>query len=100
VKATEETQESPRDGLYTWLIILALTVGISLWQLLLYFGIGDKGPPSWDFSVVPDVPGQAPYSTDTKAFPGLVPHPVVGQPLVEPQHVREPPRQADFGRTP
>ena len=73
----------------TWSIIVAIAAGFLAWGLLIYFVIGDKGPPSWDFSVVPDIPGQSTYSTYSPLAPhGLVPGP---EPTpVEPQHISGP----------
>jgi hypothetical protein len=33
------------------------------WGLFIFFTVGDKGLPSWDFGVVEDIPGQSAYST-------------------------------------
>ena len=55
----DETKSSKKS----WLILLATAFGFLLWGSILFFGIGDKGPPDWDYSVVPDVPGLSPYST-------------------------------------
>lgn len=73
----------------TWSIISAIAVGFLAWGLLIYFVIGDKGPPGWDFSVIPDVPGESIYSSYNPANPhGLAPGPE-STPVV-PQHVSGP----------
>ena len=73
----------------TWSIISAIAAGFLAWGLLIYFVIGDKGPPDWDFSVVPDIPGQSADFTYSPARPhGLVPGPEPAS--VEPQHVMGP----------
>jgi len=73
----------------TWGIIGGIAVTFLLWGLLLFFVIGDKGPLDWDFSVVPDVPGESVYSTMNPASPhGLAPG-IEANP-VEPQHVMGP----------
>ncbi len=53
----------------TWSIIGAIAAGFLAWGLLIYFVIGDKGPPDWDFSIIPDIPGQSAYSTYSPARP-------------------------------
>ena len=73
----------------TWSIIGAIAAGFLAWGLLIYFVIGDKGPPSWDFSVIPDIPGQSAYFTYSPTRPhGLAPGPEPAP--VEPQHVMGP----------
>jgi hypothetical protein len=71
----------------TWSILVGIAVGFLLWGLFIFHVIGEKGPPEWDFSVIPDTPGESTYSTHNPASPhGLVPGP---EPMpVEPQHVR------------
>ena len=73
----------------TWSIIGAIAAGFLAWGLLIYVVIGDKGPPDWDFSVIPDIPGQSAYFTYSPTRPnGLVPGPEPAS--VEPQHVMGP----------
>ena len=73
----------------TWSIVGAIAAGFLAWGLLIYFVIGDKGPPDWDFSVIPDIPGQSTYSSYNPVKPhGLVPGPESTP--VEPQHVLGP----------
>jgi len=82
---TEEEQSAVK----TWSIIGAIAAGFLAWGLLIYFVIGDKGPPDWDFSVIPDIPGQSTYSSYNPIKPhGLVPGPESTP--VEPQHVSGP----------
>ncbi len=83
--ATEEEHSAKR----TWSILGGIAIVFLAWGFLLFFVIGDKGPPEWDFSVIPDIPGESTYSTYSPTRPhGLVPglEPVP----VEPQHVMEP----------
>ena len=82
---TEEEVSAVR----TWSIVGAIGAGFLAWGLLIYFVIGDKGPPDWDFSVIPDIPGQSTYSTYSPVKPhGLVPGPE-STPVL-PQHVSGP----------
>jgi hypothetical protein len=41
-------------------LIAALFLG---YGIFMYFAIGDKGPPDWDFGSIEDTPGQSVYST-------------------------------------
>jgi len=82
--APTEAEESP---LLTWGIIVGIATTFLCWGLLLFFVFGDKGPPDWDYSIIPDIPGESVYSTNSAYRPhGLAP----GSQLVEPQHVMEP----------
>lgn len=90
---TEEDES--RSSLRSWLILLGTAVAFLAWGSVLYFGVGDKGPPQWDYSVIPDIPGQSPYSTSAdKIYSGMVPRPRTGTAdgSVPEQHVMEPSR--------
>lgn len=81
--------EEERSKPFTWAVLTGMAVTFLLWGLLLFFVIGDKGPPEWDFSIVPDIPGESVYSTHTPLRPhGFAPGPLP-VPLA-PQHVMEP----------
>jgi hypothetical protein len=57
---------SPSDNkteFRSWVIIFVLAVLFVAWGLFIFFTVGDKGPPAWDFGVVEDIPGQSSYST-------------------------------------
>jgi len=47
-----------------WLVPIAIAALFLLWGLLIFFMVGNKGQPPWDFGVVEDIPGQSPYSTE------------------------------------
>ena len=47
-----------------WFIVITLAVLFILWGLFIFFAVGDKGPPSWNFGVIPDIPGESHYSTE------------------------------------
>jgi hypothetical protein len=53
-----------RETLKSMLIPTGAALLFLLWGMGVYFSVGDKGPPSWDFGVVEDVPGASKYSTD------------------------------------
>jgi hypothetical protein len=77
-----ETQK--RDtGLRGWLIILTIAILFLGYGFFMFFAVGDKGPPIWDFGVVQDIPGESIYSTHSS-----------GASEPEPQHVSEKPPQA------
>ena len=57
-------QNLKRKGtLRSLIIVMAIAVLFFIWGLFIFFAVGDKGPPVWDFSVVEDIPGESPYST-------------------------------------
>jgi nicotinamide riboside transporter PnuC len=66
----EENRESPvervsdRGGTLAWIMVVGIALLFALWGLLIFTAVGDKGPPTWDFGAVQDVPGESPYSTD------------------------------------
>ena len=59
-----KSQNLKRKGtLRSWIIVMTIAVLFFIWGLFIFFAVGDKGPPVWDFSVVEDIPGESPYST-------------------------------------
>jgi nicotinamide riboside transporter PnuC len=58
---SEQKEKSNRVG---WIIVVAIAILFVLWGLFIFFAVGDKGPPSWDFGVIKDIPGESPYSTE------------------------------------
>jgi len=58
------TDSKSKAPLRSWIIILAMAALFLMWGLFIFFAVGDKGPPSWDFGVVKDIPGESPYSTE------------------------------------
>jgi hypothetical protein len=88
--ALSEERHSPT---LTWGIITGIAVAFLIWGLSIYFLLGDKGPPDWDFSVIPDIPAESAYSTHPPHRPhGLVPDPYPAQ--VDPQHIMGPATQS------
>jgi hypothetical protein len=81
------------SDLKSWAIITGLTAAVFVWGLLIFFTVGDKGLPPWDYTILPDVPGKSMYSTQgARNYSGEVPKP--GQKagdIVLQQHVRERP---------
>jgi hypothetical protein len=68
------------------MIVVAIALSFFVWGLFIFFSVGDKGSPSWDFGIVPDVPGESAYST----------HPL-RSPEPEPQHVSQKPLRTETG---
>jgi nicotinamide riboside transporter PnuC len=58
---SEQKEKTNRVG---WIIVVAIAILFVLWGLFIFFAVGDKGPPSWDFGVIKDIPGESPYSTE------------------------------------
>ena len=74
------------SALRSWVIIWVLAIIFVSWGLFIFLTVGDKGPPSWDFGVVRDIPGESAYSTQ-RTLAGEESAP-------KPQHVSQKPLQA------
>jgi hypothetical protein len=70
-----------------WFFVCATALCFLLYGLLMYYVIGDKGPPGWDFGAVADIPGESIYSTNEPVTGGMA------EP--EPQHVSRKPSRAE-----
>ena len=66
-------------------IVLAIAISFLVWGLFIFFSVGDKGSPPWDFGIVQDIPGESAYST----HPPKAPEP-------ESQHVSQKPAQVEI----
>jgi hypothetical protein len=98
-KGTLMGSSDREGGVKETLRSLSMVVGIAifffLWGLTIFFTVGEKGPPSWDFGTVQDIPGESTYSTQRiKEIADLMPLPVETQTVVDKQHVDEVPRKA------
>ena len=72
-----------------WFIVCTLAILFLIYGVFMYFVVGDKGPPDWDFGNVEDIPGQSVYSTNPAGQgPATVP---------EPQHVSQKPPLVELG---
>jgi len=69
------------------LFIFLLAASFLAWGFLLFYTIGDKGPPPWDFGIVGDIPGESAFSTHPP-LPGKISDP-------DPQHVSGRPRAVE-----
>jgi hypothetical protein len=84
-----------RETLRSLGIVVGMALLFFIWGLAIFFTVGDKGSPSWDFGTVQDIPGESPYSTQRiKEVADLSPLPVESGQVVDQQHVDEPPREA------
>lgn len=85
--AHDESEETAYSPVKSWLIVVGIALLFTVWGLMIFFVVGDKGSPIWDFAVVEDIPGQSSYSTSSPVeFPTLIPYPVQKD-QVFPQHV-------------
>ncbi|HVN95887.1 MAG TPA: hypothetical protein VMT62_05625 [Syntrophorhabdaceae bacterium] len=75
--------DEDRTTLKAWFFVIGLAVIFLLYGLFMFFTIGDKGPPDWDFTDVEDTPGKSLYSTSPQ------PAGNTGEPHL--QHVSEKP---------
>jgi hypothetical protein len=60
------SEQKDSSTLKDWLVPIAIAVLFLVWGLLIFFMVGNKGQPPWDFGVVEDIPGQSPYSTERR----------------------------------
>ena len=84
----DEKKEEGWMGVRGWLYVSGLALFFLLYGLFMFYMIGDKGPPGWDFGRVEDIPGESVYSTN---------QPITGRMSApEPQHVSRRPSRADI----
>lgn len=82
--------EQGSASLLSWAIVLGIASTFFVWGIFIFFTVGDKGSPPWNFGVVADIPGESPYADYGPQF-------VPGKGMVvPPQHVREGPPES-FG---
>lgn len=61
-----------RETLKSMLITAVIALFFLFWGMFIYFSVGDKGHPPWDFGAVKDVPGESKYSTvDGRPLSGI-----------------------------
>ena len=63
MEVTNQTRE-PKGNLKAWIIVISMAVLFLVWGIFVFFSVGDKGPPPWDFGVIRDIPGESLYSTE------------------------------------
>ena len=59
-------EQKESSTLKNWLVPIAIAVLFLVWGLVIFFMVGNKGQPPWDFGAVEDIPGQSPYSTERR----------------------------------
>jgi hypothetical protein len=80
---------SQKGNLRTLAVAFGLAVGFLVWGLFVFFTVGDKGAPAFDYGGVPDVPGLSIYSTDSsRPLPNVPPYFLHEQAGLSPQHVK------------
>jgi hypothetical protein len=47
-----------------WILVVAMAFLFLAWGIFIFFMVGDKGNPGWNFGVVKDTPGESVYSTE------------------------------------
>jgi hypothetical protein len=87
-KNNQAPGENIRAVIRSWSIVALIAATFLVWGLFLFFSVGDKGPPDWDYSIVRDIPGESPFSTHRvrKFVPGKTP-PRLPEDRVNGQHV-------------
>ena len=61
---------SEESVLTTWLTIFLLSLLFLMYCFFAYHYIGDRGPPSWKYGTISDVPGTSPHAIyKTLPFP-------------------------------
>lgn len=83
----DENPKQERAPLQTLTLVLVMAISFLIWGFLLFYTIGDKGTPPWDFNVVRDIPGESVHSTNP-SLSGKISEP-------DPQHVSSPPRSVE-----
>ena len=93
--ASFDREDIAKETLRSLGMVLAIAVLFLMWGFTIFFTVGEKGPPGWDFGTVQDIPGESPYSTHRiKEVADLTPLPVPNKVSVDKQHVDEPPKEA------
>jgi hypothetical protein len=86
----EKDHEHETSAFKSWVIVCGAAVSFFLWGLLVFYSVGEKGPPAWDFGVVADIPGESIYSTHSaRRLPVWVPG-ASGQAAPARQHIMKP----------
>jgi len=87
MKIGQQTESSAR----AWVTVFCVAAVFLAWTLFIFYTVGVKWPPVWDFGAKPEVPGLSVYST----HPTATGEAQRAAPLHEnaefaPQHVKDP----------
>jgi hypothetical protein len=92
---SSDREADSRETLQSLSIVVGMALLFFIWGLTIFFTVGDKGSPSWDFGTVQDIPGESPYSTQRiNEVADLSPLSVESRVVVDQQHVDKSPREA------
>ena len=58
-----EDRVTAADRLKAWAVVLGICAAILAYGAIVFFAVGDKGPPAFDYGAVNFVPGGSPYTT-------------------------------------
>jgi hypothetical protein len=58
------TSSDRKAAFRTWVIVVLIAALFVCWGLIVFYTVGDKGPPPWHYWQVEDVPGESPFSTE------------------------------------
>ncbi len=83
----EAKKKENESTLKSWFFVCGLALYFLLYGLFMFFVVGDKGPPDWDFGIIEDIPGKSVYSTfpqPSGATSEPAPQHVTGKPALAP----------------
>jgi len=51
------------DPVRSFLVVILIALAVLAWGGAIFFLVGDRGQPDWDYGTIADVPGKSPFST-------------------------------------
>jgi flagellar basal body-associated protein FliL len=54
-----------KGSIKLWTLVCGIALAFLAYGLIMFWYIGDKGPPDWDFGVIEDTPGKSEFSTNS-----------------------------------
>lgn len=64
--AHKTKNEDPGSTWKSFFIVILITLAVLAWGGVIYFLVGDRGQPDWEYGTISDVPGKSPFSTQIK----------------------------------
>ncbi len=58
-----DLRDTPDINWFSWGVVVAIAISFLAWGLFVYWSVGQKWPPEWDFGAVEDVPGVSVYAS-------------------------------------